>query len=930
MVLVLLVVGFLFGPSLAGGFVDWLWFGEVGHRQVFWKLLTTRLMLGLGFGLALTALTYLNLLIARRAAPRTLPRAGVPEWQRTVGFLAREGLTLLLLIGSLVIGALGGLVAAGRWDEWLRFRHPQSFGITDPLFKLDVGFYVFQYPFLQFLAGWLFTTLLLVAVATALVYYLDGAVSVLYGRAQVSEAVRVHLSVLLGLALLAKAWGYWLDRFGLLLNPGNVVFGAGYTDVHARLPALNILVAVAMIAAVGFFLNVRLRALWLPVLALALMVVASLTVGEMYPSLVQRFVVTPDEQGKERPYIQHHLDATRQAYGLDRIQPTEYTLGRPIAGGDFSAERATLDNIRLWDYRVLGQTFQRVQGLRSYYDVSDVDIDRYMVGGRYRQVMLAPRELVSGQLEQRRWVNETLQYTHGYGLVMSPVNEADASGRPEWLAKDLPLETAPGIQVTRPQIYYGMQDLPPVIAPSRTAEFDYSTGNASQSSSYTGPGGIPIGSVPMRSLFSVFLGDWNIFITDQVKGDSRILIRRRVQDRIAALAPFLKYDHDPYLVLLGGKMVWIQDAYTTSGSYPYSGPVSLGAVKMLTPGVSGMEESEGGNFNYARNSVKATVDAYTGEVTFFTADEADPLLRAYRQVFPGLFRGAGEMPAGLREHLRYPEGLFSLQALRMTRFHVTQPDVFFNRSDEWEVPVERLEEEDGKASAPMEPYYVVMRLPGEEKEEFVLMLPFRTHAGTTMTAWLAARCDPANYGQMRLYRFPTNSQVDAPEQVESAILANRNVSSETMLLGKQGSRVRYGNLLVLPVGKSLLYVKPFYVVGTQTGAQGQDVGIPQLEYVILAEKRGPGFKVAMKPTLREALAELVGTEVPGEQAAPQNTAPAPRPSGAAAPGAAQLAAEADSAFEAADRALKAGDWSEYGRQIQRARAAIRRLRQGVQ
>jgi uncharacterized protein len=930
-----IVLAVMFGPNLAGFYVDWLWYGEVGQRKVFWTLFNTRLWLGVLFGLALTALTYVNLAIARRSTPRYIPRPDAPEWQRAAGTIAREGLTAVLIGGSVVLGLLGGMLASGEWDDWIRFTHRQPFGVRDPVFNTDVGFYIFQYPFLQFLNGWLFGTLLLVAAATAAVYYMDGAVSFHDGEVRIANSVRVHLSILFGLAMLAKAWDFWLDRYGLLVNPGGVVFGAGYTDIHARLPALNILMVVALIAAAGFFLNARIRALWLPGLAVAVMLVAGVTVGGIYPGVVQRFTVVPNQQNRERPFIQRHLDFTRQAYGLDHIQARDYSVGKALSRADIATYGGTLDNIRLWDYRVIGQAYRRLQGLRDYYELGDVDIDRYVVRGKYRQVMLAARELVTERLnpQQRSWVNQTLQYTHGYGLVMSGVNEADAAGRPVWLVHNLPLETKPGLELTRPQIYYGLQDHPPVIAPSAVPEIDYPKEADNQTSTYTGTGGIPLSSTWMRVLFSAYLGEWNLYISNQVQQNSRVLVRRNVTERIARLAPFLRYDKDPYLVIHEGKLVWLQDAYTVASRYPYSEPSRYGETAMLGAGAEGLEETLRGDFNYIRNSVKVVVDAYDGEVTLYAIDEEDPLLRSYRKAFPALFRSADQMPPGLRAHLRYPEDMLRIQARKWTRFHVQNPDIFYAQSDVWAIPEERLEESAGETTpagnSQMEPYYVIMRLPGEQKDEFALILPFKTRAGTTMAAWLAARCDGEDYGQLRLYRFPTNNQIDAPEQAENAILVDPKVSQTTTLLNRGSSRVRYGNMLVLPVASSLLYVKPFYVEATGQAAEGRARGIPELKYVILAEKRGDALKVVMHPTLRESLAALVGAEVPPSE----TTEPSPAPGPAPTPGpanAAQLAAEAEAAFEAADRALREGNWAEYGRQMERARSAIRRLRAATQ
>lgn len=926
----LLAALFLFGPALVGFGVDWLWFGELAQRGVFWKLFGARLFLGLAFGATLTLLVLANIVIARRVTPRLIPRAGAPEWFRTASVFAREGLTAVLALASVVLGCLGGAIAAARWDDWIRFTHAQPFGQLDPVFHQDLSFYIFKYPFLQFVNGWLFNTLLLVTLVTAVVYYLDGAVSVDENGARIAHPTRIHLSFLLGLLLLSKAWDYRLDQYGLLFSEHNLLLGAGYTDTHAHLPALNILMGVSVLAALGFFANMRVRALWLPALAVALMIVAGITVGQVYPGVVQRFTVAPNEQSQEKPYIQRHLDSTRAAYGLDQLVSHDYVPSRPLAQADLGAERDTLDNIRLWDYKLLSQAYQQLQQLRPYYTVEDVDVDRYTLKGKYRQVMLAARELLTNQ-EGDTWVNRKIQYTHGFGLVMSTVNETDPSGRPSWLVRDLPLVTPPELSLTRPQLYFGAREQLEVVAPSDTPEIDYPRESDNVTSRYQGPGGIALNSAWRRGLFSLVESDWNIFISNQVKTDSRILIRRKISERVAALAPFLRLDYDPYLVVLDGKLVWIQDAYTTANTYPYSARSLYSESRILVSGAEAQEPGEGGSFNYLRNSVKAVIDAYTGQVTLYAMDDADPLLKAYRDAFPGLFTPASAMSPGLRAHIRYPEGLFLTQAHRLLRFHVSSPDVFYQGSDTWDIPTERHKEpKQGERDDPtrMEPYYVIMRPPGQAKEEFLLILPFKPKDGTTMTGWLAAHCDGAQYGKLQLFRFPTDVQLDTPEQADRTIRADVKVSREITLLSQRGSGVSYGNFQVLPVGKSVLYVKPLFVSATQGEGQGA-TEIPVLKDVILAEKRGSEMKVVMQPTLRMALEDLVGGEVDTAGEAP----PTPPGTSGAVPapavGAAQLAGEAEAAFDAADRALKAGNWAEYGKQVQRAREAVRQLRRNI-
>ncbi len=917
--LVIAAVLLLFGGRLVGWWVEWLWFGEVGQRGVYWRILGAQAQLALLSGISLAALMLLNLLLARRGAPPLTRRLRESPARAQLEQFARIGVRVLIVGGSLVVGLLGATEAATHWEEYLLFRQPQGFGIQDPIFGRDVGFYVFTLPFLKYLYGWSFVVMVLVTVATAAVYYSDQAIDLMQGRPRVAVPVRVHLSILLGILALIGAWGYRLEAFDLLFKDHPRYVGAGYTDVHAHLPALNILTVVALIAALGFFANVRVRALWLPGAALAFMLVASLTIGGLYPGMVQRLRVQPNEANLERPYIENHLRLTRAAFGLEAVRPRSYTVKETLSPGLQRTEAATLENIRLWDYRALVPTYRQLQGLRDYYDLSRVDIDRYPINGRPRQVMLAARELNSERLANPGWVNQTLQFTHGYGLVMNPVIESTASGQPRFVVGGLPLKAADARLLPRqPQIYYGEATERPVIAPSSMREFDFDLEQGRSLSRFEARTGLSLGSTIRRSLLALYLGDSNVLLSNQITSDSRLLIRRRIDERAARIAPFLRFDHDPYLVVGPDRLYWIQDAYTASRHFPYSRTLEFAGTQLRRLTRGGVEEAGSGFFNYLRNSVKVVVDAYSGETRFYVFDERDPLVRAYRSLFPGLFEPADRMPAFLRAHVRYPEDLFTVQARILSVYHVEDPIVFYNRTAFWDIPREALDQREG-ADSRMEPYYVMMRLPGEKEAEYVLIQPFVFRGQQNMAAWLAARCEPDRLGDMRLFTFDT--YVRGPQLIDQAIQSKPEISSQLTLLNREGSRVIWGNLLVLPLGDTLLYVRPLYLAAATADHRET---MREFQRVVVAH----GEQVIMAPSLASALNQLYGAAAEEAVPVPDRSAPA-QPAGAAPTVAATVqrhAVEADQAFTAAREALGRNDWTTFGQQMQRAQRAIRDLR----
>jgi uncharacterized membrane protein (UPF0182 family) len=723
----------------------------------------------------------------------------------------------------------------------------------------------------------------------------------------------------------------------LLYSTNNSYVGAGYTDLHARLLSLNLLAFLAVIVAMGFLANAVLRLLWLPLASLGVLVGASLLLGGVYPGIVQRFTVQPNELTMERPYIQRHLDMTRAAYGLDRVEVSPFGQATPMTPANVSRNQPTIQNIRLWDYRPLMDTYNQLQRLRQYYTFPSVAIDRYRHSGETRQVMLAARELDQNSLPAaaRLWVNEWLEYTHGYGFVMNPVNAATEDGAPVFWAGDAPQRTSTDLPITRPEIYYGETPGTPVIAPSLTAEFQYTTESETARTRYEGTGGVPIGTYWRRLLFATYFAETNLLLSQAITPDSRIMFNRQIDERAAHIAPFLAFDSDPYLVVADGRLFWIQDAYTTTDHYPYSLPAQDTARNIRRHAFDSLQPDDG-SFNYIRNSVKVVTDAYNGAVQFYISDASDPIVGSYQRAFPSLFLPMNRMPASLRAHIRYPEGLFTVQAGLFRSYHVTDPAVLFQQSDRWEFPTEPGKPAEpapatpdaalqlplqapSSNSLPMEPFYVTMRLPDGEGEEFVLILPYQIKQPPSMPAWLCARCDGAHYGHLRAYLFPPG--VDGPQQAESYIDQNPDISSKISLWDQKGSKVIRGNLLALLIDQSILYVEPLYLSATATS-------LPQLKEIILVNAR----RVVMQPTLGQALQALIGGGAPENENAVAPSLPSPpRPStgGAGAPAAtvSALVNRASQAFDAATKAQRRGDWADYGAKLRQLQQALKELQQ---
>jgi uncharacterized membrane protein (UPF0182 family) len=868
---------------------DSLWFGELGLSSVFQKLLAVKLGLGLAAAALVWALLTLTLWISRRVARKPFiviepggisspqPHPQLAELQPLLQIAA----TLFVLFVSFVTGSW----AAGHWETLLLFLKPAAFGIQDPIFHRDIGFYVFTLPFYRALFN--FTLIAsLSSMALAAVSYLSSNRIYLTDRGvHVSDEAKIHLAALSGFFCVVLSVHFHLLTYDLLMGQRQLLPGAGYSDINAYLPALKALRFVALIA--GILLA---ASPWISIstgkLAAATAAFLALSVlgAGAYSQAMQKFTVAPNEIAKETPYIREAIRSTRQAYGLTDIQEFEFDPQENLTPQILKKNELTIKNIRLWDRQTLLTTFSQLQEIRTYYDFLDADNDRYLINGEYRQVMLSVRELMPESLPSRIWINEHLTYTHGYGLCVGPVNRISPEGLPEFFIKDIPPASNIPLTVRRPEIYFGESRAGYAIVRSKAKEFDYPAGDENVYTTYEGKGGVSIGGFWRRLLFAAHFGELKILLSSDLGPESRILYHRSVRDRLSRAAPFLRFDSDPYIVVDdAGRLVWIVDAYTVSDRYPYSENI--------------------GGLNYIRNSVKATVDAYDGTVRFYIADAQDPLVQSYARNFPGLFLPLADMPADLRSHIRYPQTLMSIQARIYSTYHMTDPQVFYNKEDLWKIPVRSA----GNRSEQMEPYYTVMKLAGVgTKEEFILMAPFTPARKENMIAWMAARCDGENYGKLLVYNFPKQKLVFGPQQIESRIDQNPVISQQLTLWDQGGSRVLRGSLLVIPVEQSLLYVQPLYL-------EASGGGLPELKRIIVSY----GNAIAMEDTLETALSRIFSGGVGSRLPEPNTAAPVQDWRG--------LARQARDHFERAQRAARQGDWAGYGSAVQDTERALKDL-----
>jgi uncharacterized protein len=876
--------------------VNWLWFSSVGYGGVFWTLFAAKALLFAAVFVVSACAIGLSGFVAHGCARRVdvlrAETGSQSDSTYVTGDLAELVAPRIPWRTSIACAAVGiGLFLAvseiSNWDVALRYMYQVPLGERDPIFGRDIGFYLFSLPAYVALKNWLMGLVFFSAIVTGAVYGLRGDIAPERPPRTLSRAAITHGSALLGVFFAVKAWSWWLDRFLLLYGDNGVVVGASYTDVHVELPVLWMLVGLGAASSVALWINMRRRSYLLPAVLVPLVFGSAFVFAVIYPPLFQRFYVKPSELRLETPYIEHTIALTRQAYGLAKIEVQPFEAAEGLTLDALQANRATIDNIRLWDVQPLMDTYAQLQEIRTYYKFLSVDIDRYQLDSGYRQVMLSARELEPAMLppNAQTWVNLHLIFTHGTGVVMSPVTEKSTEGLPSFYLRDIPPVSSGGPVIREPRLYFGEGRQDYVIVNGNVAEFDYPKGAENAYTTYSGRDGVSIGSAARRSLLAWQLDDPNILLSGYITDRSRILLHRNIQDRVRTIAPFLSLDHDPYVVASNGRLYWIQDAYTVSQWFPYSRP------------------GFGDGANYIRNAVKIVVDAYNGTVDFYVSDPADPLLRTYARIFPGLFKPLDAMPPDLRQHVRYPEDLFLIQAQLYRAYHMEAPEVFYNREDLWEFPRELAAVDDGSAARTMPPYYTIMRLPGDPRAEFILMLPMVPSQRENMIAWLAARCDPSGYGKLIVYTFPKDKLVFGPFQIEARIQQNTEISQQISLWNQMGSRVIRGHLVVVPIENSILYVSPLYL----RAASGQ---LPELKRVIAAY----GDRVVMEDSLSEALAALF-----------KETAPAASPPSTAGGTVDARAREALAHYNRAIERLKAGDWSGFGAELDALRPLLEEL-----
>ncbi len=905
-----IVIVALIGVTVADGLlVDLMWFTALGYRRVFTITLAAEVAIFVCVWLiAFSAIAASGLIAVRlshdrerlRVVRRTeqVTEVTLPELIRALG--DRVPWKFIVVAVAAVLAVFAAQSEAGSWDVYLKAFNGVPFDLKDPAFGRDIGFFIFQLPFWQELRDLFLMVLVLTAAVTGAIYWARGGIDFRESPPLISRACTAHASILLGLLFLQRAMNYWLARYELTLHSNGVVFGLRYVDQILWKPGLWVLVALALVAAAICVANVRERGLRLPVAAAIVVFVPSLIMSLLQPA-IERLWVKPDELRVEEPYLRRNIDLTRRAYQIDGVDVKPFVgMGR-LTPATLGQDSATIRNIRLWDPRPLIATYQQLQEIRLYYSFQDVDIDRYWLDDNETEVMLAARELNVELLPQtaQTWVNRHLKFTHGYGLVMSPVNTKDQEGLPVLYIKNIPPQSSVGIDVAQPGLYYGTLPDNYVIVKAQTPEFDYPKGNANVFDYYKGNGGVPVSGLLRRLLFAYYYRDVNLLVTQTIVPGSRILFRRNIVDRVARLAPFLNQDHDPYLVVHDGGLYWIIDTYTVSDHYPYSQRNTLG-------------------INYIRNSVKVVVNAYTGDTDFYVADPEDPVILTWQRIYPGVFKDLRDMPADLRRHIRYPEDFFLIQAETYATYHMTDPAVFYNREDLWSFPKENYADE----TTLMQPYYVIMRLPGEQHAEYILMLPMVPQGRDNMIAWMAARCDGDDYGHLFEFQFSKDKLFYGPYQIQARINQNPEISQQYSLWNQMGSKVILGNLLVIPVEDSLLYVEPLYI-------RAQNGQLPELERVIASY----GDRTVMGENLELTLAALFKGQEHITPPTVAKTGPVSRPETQLAAAQAESTANhggkvpggvasASDRYARALQALRAGDWTQFGSEMQKLGAAL--------
>ena len=851
------IIGFSIARAIATFFTNYLWFDAVDLNSVWLKILLTKSALVAATSLLAFVFIFINLRLAVRATPVMDIFESFESQDPLSRFreFVNERFLKYRLWGALGLSLFLGAGASQLWEQVLLFINQQSFGVTDPIFQTDISSYVFGLPLYRLFVSWGFQLVIFTSFIIVLFFIATGALQLRPGRLpEVSSGAKAHLSVLLAFVAVLKAFAYRLDSMELLYSPRGKVFGASYTDVIAHLPALNLLILISLFGAVLLLVNIKRRGWLLPATAISLWLAVSIIVGGVVPAAIQRFRVLPDELNKELPYVENHINYTRLAYGLDNIEEKSFEASPNLSDNDIADNAQTVDNIRLWDPTVLAETYSQLQEIRAYYALDEVDVDRYEINGELTQVMVSARELDQTNLPAVGWVNERLQYTHGYGVVFSPANNVASQGQPDFYVKGVPATTTVSeLEVEQPRIYFGesAESVEYVVVNSLQDEVDFPLSTEGQSVAYTnysGEGGVGIGSFFRRLGFALRYSELNLLISNQLSDDSKLIMERNVVSRVKKAAPFLYTDNDPYLALIDGNLFWIIDMYTVSDKYPYAQPADTRRINEN----SGLPL----NFNYLRNSVKAVVNAYDGTMDFYVVDENDPIISSYEEIFPNLFSSKSSMSNELLDHIRYPEDLFTIQSDMYRDYHMTDPRVFYADEDPWVIPSDssttpRVATLRGEFTEigfkPMLPYYLLMSLPGESDLSYLIFQPFNPENRPNMQSFLVADADPENYGQLIDFRLPKGEFVDGPSQVATRINQDPDISQIFTLLDQQGSSVIKGNLFVVPINQSILYYQPIYL-------QGEQNPLPEFKFVVVVFQD----RIIMEESLSEALESIFG------------------------------------------------------------------------
>lgn len=877
-----------------------LWFQNLGFLQSFLIMFFSNFGLRIILGIIFTTFIFINLIFTRKVFLNFISirdQDNVESLFNTeensfLNWLNKKRITYTYLFGSIILGFLFSSISQNIWKIVLKYFNQTPFNETDPLFGKDIGFYVFSLPFFNFLKEMGMVLVILTLIVVGLIYILASGINSLKDMGvKLSTRAKSHMTLLIIGFLFLKAWDYRLSMFDLLYSSRGVAFGASYTDVNANLIGLKILFVIAIAIGVLLLASLFRRNYKIILYGIGIWLIASFVLGNLYPAFVQNFRVEPNEIAMEREYINYNIDNTLKAYGLGDMTTKDFQVKNNLNKNTLDKRKETINNIRLWDSRPLQSTYDQLQELRQYYDFINIDVDRYKIDGEYRQVMLAAREMNQSKLsgQAQTWINQTLKYTHGFGVAMSPVSRVTEQGLPEFYIKDIPPKNNTDLELNNSSIYYGEKTDRYVIANTDSREFHYPKGSKNVYTTYDGHGGVQMGNFLRKGIYAIRYGSLKFLLNTDINEDSRIMYYRNIKERVRRVAPFLKFDDNPYLVIHKGRLFWIQDAYTTTNRYPYSQPTNnMG--------------------NYIRNSIKIVIDAYNGDMDLYVMDDNDPLAQTYKKIFPDLFVDGDKMPENIRKHIRYPEDLFQIQANLYSVYHMQDPTVFYNKEDLWNIPQENF----AGNTIEVQPYYIISQLPEEDEPEFILMQPFTPATKNNMIAWMAARSDGEHYGELFTYKFPKDKLVYGPNQIESRIDQDSEISQLLTLWSQRGSRVIRGNLLVIPINNSILYIEPVYL-------QAETSELPELKRVIVSYKNN----IVMKNTLGNAIKAIFGETPEGTQEREEETNLADQlglPSTIN-----NLTQEAVDIYNQAIESQKEGNWSEYGSLLDQLQQILNKL-----